>query len=190
MSEVAGERFEDSVGRLNPGEGAQVLVASVDSCGDVVLQLLYGSADAAAATQPDADQVAGETAAVDLVLAYLAGTVPAAPALSPLAADYIEQQASGLLSGAVMLNPDFALNRRAVMPPAGLVWLESVAMTEPVAATVRALAGDGSDRFSFLSKKERVMALAVSTAARLIALYEPAETMRRLHEVREVVSGP
>ncbi|MFI5888155.1 hypothetical protein [Streptomyces sp. NPDC051554] len=136
----------------------------------------------------DADQVAGETAAVDLVLAYLTGTVPAAPALTPLAADYMEQQASGLLSGAVMLDPDFALHRRAVMPPAGLAWLESVAMTEPVATAVRALAGDGGDRFSFLSQEERVMALALSTAARLTALYPPAEAERRLHKVRAVVS--
>ncbi|MFJ4633911.1 hypothetical protein [Streptomyces sp. NPDC088847] len=140
-------------------------------------------------TRPaDADQVAGETAAVDLVLAYLAGTLPAAPALSPLAADYMEQQASGLLSGAVMLDPGFSLHRRAVMPPAGLAWLENVAMSEPVAAAVRALAGDGGDRFSFLSQEERVMVLALSTAARLTALYEPAESARRLHKVRAVVS--
>ena len=140
-------------------------------------------------TRPaDADQVAGETAAVDLILAYLAGTVPTAQALTPLAADYMEQQASGLLSGAVMLDPDFSLHRRAVMPPAGLAWLESLAMTGPVAAAVRALAGDGGDRFSFLSQEERVMALAISTAARLTALYEPAEAARRLHEVRTVVS--
>lgn len=138
----------------------------------------------------DADQVAGETAAVDLVLAYLAGAVPAAPALSPLAADYMEQQASGLLSGAVMLDPGFSPHRRAVMPPAGLVWLESVSMTEPVATAVRALAGDGGGRFSFLSQEERVMALALSTAARLAALYEPAEGVRRLHKVRDVVSRP
>ncbi|MFJ9250486.1 hypothetical protein [Streptomyces sp. NPDC101776] len=142
-------------------------------------------------TRPaDADQVAGETAAVDLVLAYLTGTVPAAPALSPLAADYMEQQASGLLSGAVRLDPGFSLHRRAVMPPAGLVWLESVAMSEPVAAAVHALAGDGADRFSVLSQEERVMALAISTAARLIALYPPAEAQRRLHDVRAVVSQP
>lgn len=63
-------------------------------------------------------------------------------------------------------------------------------MTEPVASTVRALAGDCADRFSFLSQEERVMALAVSTAARLIALYEPAKARRRLHKVREVVSQP
>ena len=88
-------------------------------------------------TRPaDADQAAGETAAVDLILTYLAGTLPAMQALTPLAADYMEQQASGLLSGTVMLDPDpgFALHRRAVMPPAELAWLESVAMTEPVAA--------------------------------------------------------
>jgi hypothetical protein len=76
------------------------------------------------------------------------------------------------------------------MPPAGLAWLESVSMSEPVAATVRALAGDGGDRFSFLSQEERVMALALSTAARLAALYEPAEAVRRLHKVRDVVSRP
>ncbi|MFJ2162757.1 hypothetical protein [Streptomyces sp. NPDC087856] len=140
-------------------------------------------------TRPDdADQAAGETAAVDLVLAYLAGTLPAAPALTPLAADYMEQQASGLLSGAVMLDPDFSLHRQAVMPPSGLAWLESVAMTEPVAAAVRALAGDGGDRFPLLSQEERVMALSISTAARLTALYEPAEAARRLLEVRAVVS--
>ncbi|MGW3312116.1 hypothetical protein ACWDG9_36670 [Streptomyces sp. NPDC001073] len=138
----------------------------------------------------DADQVAGETAAVDLVLAYLAGTVPTAPALTPLAADYMEQQASGLLSGAIMLDPDFAQYRRAVMPPAGLTWLESVPMTERVATAVRALVGNGDDRFSFLSQEERVMALAVSTAARLTALYPPAEAERRLHQVRPVVSHP
>ncbi|MGQ4431349.1 MULTISPECIES: hypothetical protein [unclassified Streptomyces] len=138
----------------------------------------------------DADQVAGETAAVDLILAYLAGTVPAAPALTPLAADYMEQQASGLLSGAVMLDPSFSLHRRAVMPPAGLAWLESVPMTKPVTAAVRALAGEGGDRFSFLSQEERVMVLAASTAARMIALYDHAEALRRLHEVRAVVSRP
>jgi hypothetical protein len=76
------------------------------------------------------------------------------------------------------------------MPPAGLAWLESVSMSEPVAATVRALAGDGADRFSFLSQEERVMALALSAAARLAALYEPAEGARRLHKVRDVVSRP
>ncbi|MFJ9381984.1 hypothetical protein [Streptomyces sp. NPDC101455] len=138
----------------------------------------------------DADQVSGETAAVDLVLAYLAGAVPAAPALSPLAADYMEQQASGLLSGAVMLDPDFSLHRRAVMPPAGLAWLENLPMAKPVAAAVHALAGDGADRFSVLSQEERVMALAISTAARLTALYPPDEAQRRLHDVRAVVSQP
>ncbi|MER7929643.1 hypothetical protein ABTY96_41995 [Streptomyces sp. NPDC096057] len=142
-------------------------------------------------TRPaDAAQVAGETAAVDLILAYLTGTVPAAPVLSPLAADYMEQQASGLLSGAVMLDPDFQLQRRTLMPAAGLAWLETITMGAPVTAAVHAVAGDGADRFSFLSPEERVMALAISTAARLIALYEPAEAARRLHEVRNVVSQP
>ncbi|MER7645532.1 hypothetical protein [Streptomyces sp. NPDC126522] len=140
-------------------------------------------------TRPDnADQAAGETAAMDLVLTYLAGTLPAAPALTPLAANYMEQQASGPLSGTVMLDPGFALHRRAVMPPAGLAWLESVPMTEPFAAAVRALAGDGGDRFSLLPQEKRVMALAISTAARLTTLYEPAEAARRLLEVRAVVS--
>ncbi|MFD5430303.1 hypothetical protein [Streptomyces sp. NPDC127084] len=138
----------------------------------------------------DADQIAGETAAVDLVLAYLTHTVPAAPALSPLAADYMEQQASGLLTGAVMLDPDFSLNRRALMPPAGLAWLESVPMCETIAAAVHALAGDGGDRLSLLAQEERLMALAISTAARLVALYQPDEALRRLHEVRDVVSRP
>ncbi|MFJ4626999.1 hypothetical protein [Streptomyces sp. NPDC088847] len=45
-------------------------------------------------TRPDdADRVAGEITAVDLVIAYLAGTLPAASAPAPLAADYMEQQA-------------------------------------------------------------------------------------------------
>ena len=125
---------------------------------------------------------------MDLVLAYLAGTLPVVQALTPLAPDYMDQQASGLLSGTVILDPDFSLHRQAVMPPSGLAWLESVAMTEPVAAAVRALAGDGGDRFSLLSQEERVMALSISTAARLTALYEPAEAARRLLEVRAVVS--
>ncbi len=53
----------------------------------------------------DGDQIAGETAAVDLVLASLAGTVPAAPASFPLAADGMEQQVSGLVSSAAIAGP-------------------------------------------------------------------------------------
>ncbi|MFJ8062775.1 integrase core domain-containing protein [Streptomyces sp. NPDC096142] len=82
---------------------------------------------------------------MDLILAYLSGTVPAAAALSPLAADYMEQQASGLLSGAVMLDPGFQLQRRAVMPAAGLAWLETITLGAPVAAAVRALAANSRD---------------------------------------------
>ncbi|WP_405772659.1 hypothetical protein OHU34_44205 (plasmid) [Streptomyces sp. NBC_00080] len=43
-------------------------------------------------------------------------------------ADYMEQQTSALLTDAVLLDSDFALHRRAVMPPAGLAWLETVPM--------------------------------------------------------------
>ncbi|MGW6523239.1 hypothetical protein [Streptomyces sp. NPDC054962] len=136
----------------------------------------------------DADQVTGETAAVDLVLAYLTDAAPTVPALSPLAADYMEQQASALLTDAVLLDSDFALHRRAVMPPAGLAWLETVPMPGPVAAAVYALAGDGSNQLSRLCQEVRNMALAVSIAARLTALYEPGEMLRRLHNVRDIVS--
>ncbi|MGW6928336.1 hypothetical protein ACWGA9_44970 [Streptomyces sp. NPDC054950] len=127
---------------------------------------------------------------MDLVLAYLTDAVPAVPALSPLAADYMEQQASALLTDAVLLDSGFSLHRRAVMPPSGLAWLETVPMPGPVAAAVYALAGDGSDQLSRLGQEERIMALAVSTAARLTALYEPGEMLRRLHDVRDVVSQP
>ncbi|MFD4874463.1 hypothetical protein ACFWOB_13965 [Streptomyces sp. NPDC058420] len=104
----------------------------------------------------DADQIAGKTAAVDLVLAYPAGTVPAAPALSPLAAGYMEQQVSGLLSSPDMLDPGFSPDRRALMPPAGLTWLENVSVSEPVSTAVRALAGDGAERLALLPQEERV----------------------------------
>lgn len=120
----------------------------------------------------DAAQVAGETAAVDLILAYLTGTVPAAPALSPLAADYMEQQASGLLSGAVMLDPGFQLQRRAVMPAAGLAWLETITLGAPVAAAVRALAANSHDN-------AMAEALNGSFQAKLIEHQVPGVTLTR-----------
>ncbi|MFJ6054430.1 hypothetical protein [Streptomyces sp. NPDC092307] len=71
------------------------------------------------------EQIAGETAALDLMRGYLAGdpeaiaAAAAAGAVCPTTAAYMRRQASGLLAEAVLADPGFSPYRRAVMGPAG-----------------------------------------------------------------------
>ncbi|MFJ4626975.1 hypothetical protein [Streptomyces sp. NPDC088847] len=64
-------------------------------------------------------QVVLRIAAADLVFADIVVSVPAAPTLSPLAANYVEQPVSGLLSSAAKLDLGFSMDRRALMPRPG-----------------------------------------------------------------------
>jgi hypothetical protein len=140
-----------------------------------------------------AEQITGETWAVDLVRAYLTGDLtgldPAAPGVDEATAQaYMEQQLAGLLSEAVVADPSFSLNQRAVIGPAGMTWLESVPMSATVRAAVWALAGDGGDHLSGLTADDRMTVFALSTAARAVAAWGPEDTIRRLDRVRDCVS--
>ncbi|MGW7331442.1 hypothetical protein ACWGIU_23225 [Streptomyces sp. NPDC054840] len=72
------------------------------------------------------EQIVGETAAFDLMRGYLAADpnavahALAAGARCATTADYMRQQASGLLYNAVLTDPGFSPYRPAVMGPAGL----------------------------------------------------------------------
>ncbi|WP_031152949.1 hypothetical protein [Streptomyces erythrochromogenes] len=143
-----------------------------------------------------AEQIAGETAALDLMSGYLAADPDAvAAALETGTActtttSYMRQHASGLLHDAVLADPDFSPHRRAAMGPAGIAWLEGVPMEEPVAATVLALAGDGGDPRILLNDTQWIIVYAVSAVARCVAVHGVDGTEQRLHRVRATVSGP
>ncbi|WP_158754895.1 hypothetical protein [Streptomyces sp. NRRL F-2580] len=94
-------------------------------------------------------QVAGENAALDLMLAHLTHDAEAIASATvdsnacPTTQAYARQQLCGLLHDAVLARPNFSLNRPAVLGPAGRSWLQHVTMHRPVADTVIALADDG-----------------------------------------------
>ncbi len=104
----------------------------------------------------DGDQIAGETAAVDLVLAPLrhrprrTGFFPARRRRHGAAGVRAGEQRGHCWTPA---SPWTGGRSRRL---AGLAWMESVSMSEPVAVAVRALAGDGADRLALLPQEERV----------------------------------
>ncbi|MEU7697182.1 hypothetical protein [Streptomyces sp. NPDC039028] len=57
-----------------------------------------------------------------------------------LARAYMWQIPEGMLSDAVLADPDFDLSRLVVMPAAGVEWLSAVPMSEDVAANSRGTA--------------------------------------------------
>ncbi|MFI8164529.1 hypothetical protein ACIF6I_35660 [Streptomyces microflavus] len=95
------------------------------------------------------EQIAGETRAVDLVVAYVVGDVDLVAAArlkgGELARGYMLQQLDGMLGQAVMSDPGFSFRTRAVMPPARIGWLSTVPMAADVAAVVWGLAEDGGE---------------------------------------------
>ncbi|MCX4657264.1 hypothetical protein ACTFBT_38565 [Streptomyces microflavus] len=122
------------------------------------------------------EQIAGETRAVDLVVAYVVGGVDLVVAArlqgDEFARGYMLQQLDGMLGQAVMADPGFSFRRRAVMLPAGIGWLSTVPMAADVAAVVWALAGDGGEGpWRQMTMEDRATALAVFTAARGIAAW-------------------
>ncbi|MEU3726760.1 hypothetical protein [Streptomyces sp. NPDC031705] len=142
------------------------------------------------------EQIAGETAALDLMRGYLAAdpdgiaAAAAAGAVYPTKAAYMPQQASGLLTEAVLADPGFSPYRRAVMGPAGIEWLESVPMETAVAETVMALAGDGAAPRLPLNDAQLATIYALSAVARCVAAYGREEAMRHLDRLRSVVANP
>ncbi|MFB6428849.1 hypothetical protein ACFCXC_35490 [Streptomyces microflavus] len=139
------------------------------------------------------EQIAGETRAVDLVVAYVVGDVDLVVAAGlqggELARGYMLQQLDGMLGQAVMADPGFSFHTRAVMPPAGIAWLSTVPMAADVAAAVWALAGDGGEGpWRRMTEEDRATALAVSTAARGIAVWGADGLLDRLAAMRAVVS--
>ncbi|MFD8964074.1 hypothetical protein ACFV0C_03595 [Streptomyces sp. NPDC059568] len=100
-------------------------------------------------------------------------------ALTSTAMDYTEQEAEGLMVDAVLLDPGFSVHTCALMPPAGLAWLETAPMSPPVEAAVRALAGDGDDRLSNLPPPQQITAIA-----------DPADAVRHLRQICAVASRP
>ncbi|MFE4205481.1 hypothetical protein ACFRSX_30890 [Streptomyces goshikiensis] len=142
------------------------------------------------------EQIAGETAALDLMCGYLAAdpeaiaAAAAAGAVCPTTAAYMRQQTSGLLTEAVLADPGFSPHRRAVMGPAGIEWLESVPMETAVAEVVLALAGDGAAPRLPLDDAQLTTVFALSAVARCVALYGREETMQHLDRIRSVVVGP
>lgn len=139
-------------------------------------------------------QIEGETRAVDLVMAYVAGDVDKVAAArlqgDELARGYMLQQLDGMLADAVRADPAFSFRSRAVMPPAGIEWLSTVPMAEDVAAAVWGLAGDGGEGpWKGLAEEDRATVLAVSAAARGIAAWGADGLLDRLAQVRAVVSA-
>ncbi|MGW6574925.1 hypothetical protein ACWGAN_22560 [Streptomyces sp. NPDC054945] len=142
------------------------------------------------------EQIAGETAALDLMRGYLAADpnavahALAAGARCATTADYMRQQASGLLHDAVLADPGFSPYRRAVMGPAGLAWLEGIPMEEAVQDAVLALAGDGAAPRLVLNDAQLTTVFALSAVARCVAVYGEEATMERLERTRALVDRP
>ncbi|MEV7445652.1 hypothetical protein AB0O22_31715 [Streptomyces sp. NPDC091204] len=136
-------------------------------------------------------QIAGENAALDLMLAHLthdAEAIASATADSnacPTTQAYARQQLCGLLHDAVLARPNFSLNRPAVLGPAGRTWLQHVTMHGPVADTVMALADDGADPRHHLDDNQWIAAYAISAVARIIDVYGPAVAAERLTQLRD-----
>ncbi|GAA1553440.1 hypothetical protein [Streptomyces globosus] len=141
------------------------------------------------------EQIAGETAALDLMRGYLAAdpdaiaAATAAGAVCPTTAAYMRQQASGLLTDAVLADPDFSPYRRAVMGPAGIEWLEGIPMEAAVGEAVLALADDGAAPRLVLDDAQLTTVFALSAVARCIAVYGREGTMRHLNRIRSAVAG-
>lgn len=140
------------------------------------------------------EQIAGETRAVDLVVAYVVGDVDLVAAArlqgDGLARGYMLQQLDRMLGQAVMADPGFSFRTRAVMPPAGIAWLSTVPMAADVAAVVWSLAGDGGEGpWRQMTQEDRATALAISTAARGIAVWGADGFLARLGAMRTVVSA-
>ncbi|MFE5713452.1 hypothetical protein ACFQ7J_21885 [Streptomyces sp. NPDC056501] len=140
-------------------------------------------------------QIEGETRAVDLVAAYVRGDIEQIAACglqgNELARAYMWQMLAGMLSDAVLADPEFDMCRRAVMPAAGIEWLSTVPMTEDVAAVVWGLAGDGgSGPWQTLSPEDRATAYAISIAARGIAVWGSDKLLGHLTRTRTAVSQP
>ncbi|MGN2365518.1 hypothetical protein [Streptomyces luridiscabiei] len=140
------------------------------------------------------EQIEGETRAVDLVVAYVVGDVDLVVAArlqgAELARGYMLQQLDRMLSQAVMADHGFSFHTRAVMPPAGIVWLSTVLMAADVAAAVWALAGDaGEGPWRQMTQEDRATALAISTAARGIGAWGTDGLLARLAAMRAVVSA-
>ncbi|MEU2408657.1 hypothetical protein ABZ609_30710 [Streptomyces rubiginosohelvolus] len=88
-----------------------------------------------------------------------------------------------------MADPGFSFRTRAVMLLAGIEWLSRVPMAADVAAAVWALAGDGGEGpWRQMTEEGRATALAVSTAARGIAVWGADGLLARLAAMRAVVS--
>ncbi|MFF3726867.1 hypothetical protein ACFYYM_31375 [Streptomyces erythrochromogenes] len=142
------------------------------------------------------EQIAGETAALDLMRGYLAADPNAVAAAMQAGAAckttgaYMRQQVSGLLHDAVLADPAFSPHERAVMGAAGVTWLDGVPMEEPVAAVVLALAGDGGAPRVHLDDAQWTTVYAVSAVARLLAVYGMDATVQRLDRLREAVADP
>ncbi|GEB57426.1 hypothetical protein [Streptomyces gardneri] len=139
-------------------------------------------------------QIEGETRAVDLVAAYVRGDVEQIAACGlqgdELARAHMWQMLNGMLSDAVLADPDFDMRRRAVMPPAGVAW-PATPMSEDVAALVWGLAGDGgAGPWLRMSAEDRATAYAISVAARGIAVWGPDRLLTHLARTRTAVSRP
>ncbi|MFD9307817.1 hypothetical protein ACFWCB_34950 [Streptomyces sp. NPDC060048] len=136
-------------------------------------------------------QIAGDNAALDLMLAHLthdAEAIASATADStacPTTQAYARQQLCGLLHDAVLARPNFSLNRPAVLGPAGRTWLQHVTMNGPVADTVIALADEGSDPRHHLDDNQWIATYAIRAVARLIDVYGPAVAAERLTQLRD-----
>ncbi len=138
-------------------------------------------------------QIAGETAALGLMLAHLTPNpevIASATAACPTTTAYARQQLSGLLHDAVLAHPDTSLHRPAVLGAAGRAWLQHVTMHGPVADTVMALADDGAAPRHHLDDAQWIATYAISAVARLIDVYGPAETAVRLTQLRGEDSLP
>ncbi|MFD3882632.1 hypothetical protein [Streptomyces microflavus] len=127
------------------------------------------------------EQIEGETRAVDLVVAYVVGDVDLVVAArlqgGELVRGYMLQQLDGMLGHAVMADPGFSFHTRALMPSAADV------------AAVWSLAGDGGEGpWRQMTQEDRATALAVSTAARGIAVWGADGLLDRLAAMRAVVS--
>ncbi|WP_404962642.1 hypothetical protein [Streptomyces sp. 147326] len=147
-------------------------------------------------------QIAGETAALDLMLAHLthdAEAITSSTADStacPTTQAYARQQLCGLLHDAVLARPKFSLNRPAVLGPAGRTWLQHVTMNGPVADTVIALADDGPTPATTSTTTSGSAAYAISAVAaeRLTQLRDAGWLPDQVHAhhglVKTPVSGP
>ncbi|MEU9182022.1 hypothetical protein AB0C90_35380 [Streptomyces sp. NPDC048550] len=140
-------------------------------------------------------QIAGEAAALDLMLAHLThdteaiATATADSTVRPTTAACSRQQPAGLLHDAVLAHPDISLHRPAVLGPAGRNWLQHAAINGPVADTAMALAlalalalaNDGAAPRHPLDDAQSITTYAISAVARLIDVYGQVETRRTPH---------